>query len=138
MFILKAESTATLHAWVTALSEVIAETRQAAAGGGSGGGGGGGAAVVSRKGGNAASQQQSRRFTGALERAGLCGPMGGPAIPAVPGAVWENPAFIDLLADSMLTKEAAEHRRGALATGASDGALRPLVKSSTEVGRALG
>jgi hypothetical protein len=44
-YILEAESTATMHAWVTALSEVIAETRQAAAGEG-GGGGGGGAAVV--------------------------------------------------------------------------------------------
>jgi hypothetical protein len=32
----------------------------------------------------------------------------------------------------------ALRRRTALATGAADGALRPLVKSSTEVGRALG
>ena len=64
--------------------------------------------------------------------------LGGPAIPSVPGAVWENPAFVDLLADAMLTKAASERRHNALATGASDGALRPLVKSSTEVGRALG
>ena len=38
----------------------------------------------------------------------------------------------------MLTKEAVERRRVALATGDAVGALRPLVKSATDVGRALG
>ena len=142
-----------MHAWVTALSEIIAET-EASGGGGSGGGDGGGGGGGAGHGGGGAiagpvtsvsgsgvvgpQQQQIRRFMGALERAGLCGPLGGPAIPAVPGAVWENPAFVDLLAGAMLTKAASERRHNALATGASDSALRPLVKSSTEVGRALG
>jgi|TARA_B110000305_G_C19052847_1_gene453482 hypothetical protein len=75
---------------------------------------------------------------GALERAGLCGPLGGPAIPAVTGAVWETPAFIDLLADGMLTPEARDRRRVALSTGTADGALRPLVRTATEIARALG
>jgi hypothetical protein len=38
----------------------------------------------------------------------------------------------------MLTQNAADRRGAALATGAPDGALRPLVTSSTEVARALG
>ena len=66
-----------------------------------------------------------KRFLGALERAGLCGPLGGPAIPAVTGAVWETPAFIDLLADGMLTPESRDRRRVALSTGTAAGALRP-------------
>jgi hypothetical protein len=66
------------------------------------------------------------------------GPLGGPAIANLPGAVWETPAFIDLMADAMLTREAVERRRVALAAGGADGALRPLVRSATDVGRALG
>ena len=42
------------------------------------------------------------------------------------------------MADAMLTREAVERRRVALATGSADGALRPLVRSATDVGRALG
>ena len=139
-FILEADSSATMHAWITALSEAVSEARHTAAGGAGGG-------VTSAAAGNertdasadASGQPQRRkRFLGALERAGLVGPLGGPAIRNLPGAVWETPAFIDLMADAMLTKEAVERRRVALATGDAVGALRPLVKSATDVGRALG
>ena len=145
---------------MTALSECIAETRQKAAAGVAAGGpgveaagvvagGDGGDGEGRGKGGDGKSGKnggdgeleisgKKKRFTGALERAGLCGPLGGPAIPPVPGAAWETPAFVDLLADAMLTKEAVDRRRAALAASSPDGALRPLVQSSTEVGRALG
>ena len=141
-FVLEAESPATMHAWVAALSEAITEVRQAAPGGA-------GAGVVTSNAGAAPHDPNDpndprglatnqRRFMGALERAGLVGPLGGPSIRTLPGAVWETPAFVDLMADAMLTREAVERRRVALATGSADGALRPLVRSATDVGRALG
>ena len=81
-FILEADSSATMHAWITALSEAVSEARHTAAGGAGGG-------VTSAAAGNertdasadASGQPQRRkRFLGALERAGLVGPLGGPAI----------------------------------------------------------
>ena len=118
---------------MTALSECIAETRQKAAAGVAAGGpgveaagvvagGDGGDGEGRGKGGDGKSGKnggdgeleisgKKKRFTGALERAGLCGPLGGPAIANLPGAVWETPAFIDLMADAMLTREAVERRR---------------------------
>jgi|TARA_B110000114_G_scaffold168082_1_gene190767 hypothetical protein len=43
-----------------------------------------------------------------------------------------------MMCDSLLTKQAVERRRLALATGTAEGALRPLVRSATDVGRSLG
>jgi hypothetical protein len=146
-YVLEAESSAALQHWVAALTEAISKARHSGSMSGANGAGvtsnaavayvtEGGAGDGSLAGGADAAPR--RAFSGALERAGLVGPLGGPAIANLPGAVWETPAFIDLMADAMLTREAVERRRVALAAGGADGALRPLVRSATDVGRALG
>ena len=148
-YVLEAESSAALQHWVAALTEAISKARHSGSMTGSGQAGvtsnaavaygnegAAGDGALAESGGESAAP--IRAFSGALERAGLVGPLGGPAIANLPGAVWETPAFIDLMADAMLTREAVERRRGALAAGGAEGALRPLVRSATDVGRALG
>ena len=140
-YVLEAESSAALQHWVAALTEAISKARHSgsmAITGVASVTSNAAAAYGNEEGEDVRDAAPRRAFSGALERAGLVGPLGGPAIANLPGAVWETPAFVDLMADAMLTREAVERRRGALAPGGAEGALRPLVRSATDVGRALG
>ena len=96
-YVLEAESSAALQHWVAALTEAISKARHAGVSMNGANGAGvtsnaavayvteGGAGDGSFAGGADAAPR--RAFSGALERAGLVGPLGGPAIANLPGAV---------------------------------------------------
>lgn len=113
------ENQQVLQSWVTALSDAIARERSRKAKNGEKDGNGSDdesdtevdANGRKRKSGgekkNSLQRHQTKHarrsfFKGALERAGLTGPLGGVGVPTHLEAVWEQIAFVDVMADDAL------------------------------------
>ena len=129
--VVEAEDLATLQRWVTALREAISAARslenEAASKGGL-------AAVSARAEDEEQAALKGKNFRGTLELAGLCGPLGGGALPVHMDACWENMTFVDLMADSCLNENFGHSRRSKYVRET----LSALVDSAITVGRCLG
>jgi len=128
--VVEAEDLATMQRWVTAIREAISAARalenEAANKSGS-----------AMKDGLMAEEQDAlsgKSFRGTLELAGLCGPLGGGALPVHLDACWENLAFVDLMADSCLNARLGRARKSKYVRET----LTALVDSAVTVGRCLG
>jgi len=101
--VVETEDLGVMQRWVTAITDAIASAR----------------AIESEIGGhsegaiNAEEQDalKGKNFRGTLELAGLCGPLGGGALPVHLDACWENLTFVDLMADSCLNERLGRQRR---------------------------
>ena len=129
--VVEAEDLATLQRWVTAIREAIATARslenEAASKGGL-------AAVSARADDEQQDALRGKNFRGTLELAGLCGPLGGGALPVHLDACWENMTFVDLMADSCLNEKIGKSRRPKFVRET----LTSLVDSAITIGRCLG
>jgi len=125
--VVEAENLALMQRWVTAISDAIAAARAVeseAAG-----------QTLTSSGVNAEEQDalKGKNFRGTLELAGLCGPLGGGALPVHLDACWENLTFVDLMADSCLNERLGRQHRPKYVRET----LSALVDSAITVSRCL-
>ena len=128
--VVEAEDLQTLQRWVTALSEAIAAARslenEAAMRGG--------LAPITPVDEVENDVLRGKNYRGTLERAGLCGPLGGGALPVHLDACWENMTFVDLMADSCLNATIGRSRRPKYVRET----LTSLIDSAITIGKCLG
>ena len=126
----EAEDLQTLQRWVTALSEAIAAARslenEAAMRGG--------LAPITPVDEVENDVLRGKNYRGTLERAGLCGPLGGGALPVHLDACWEHMTFVDLMADSCLNATIGRSRRPKYVRET----LTSLIDSAITIGKCLG
>ena len=128
--VVEAEDLQTLQRWVTALSEAITAARslenEAMVRGG--------LAPITPVDEVENDVLRGKNYRGTLERAGLCGPLGGGALPVHLDACWENMTFVDLMADSCLNATIGRSRRPKYVRET----LTSLIDSAITIGKCLG